>query len=93
MPDLSTLTQAEAQAALTTAGLTLGTVTPQPSTSVPPDQVISQDPACRHQGRQGLAGEHRGVERHAVGVAEPDGLRRRRPQRVRHGLDHRRRTL
>ncbi len=46
VPDLSTLTQAEAQTALTTAGLVLGTVTQQTSTSVPSGEVIDQSPTA-----------------------------------------------
>jgi serine/threonine-protein kinase len=46
VPDLSTLTQADAQAALAAAGLALGTVSPQSSTSVPSGQVISQNPSA-----------------------------------------------
>ncbi len=53
VPDLSTLTQAEAQAALTSAGLVLGTVSPQTSTSVPSGQVISQTPLAGTQVDKG----------------------------------------
>jgi len=53
VPDLSTLTQAEAQAALTTAGLALGTVSPQASTSVPSGEVISQTPTAGTQVDKG----------------------------------------
>jgi eukaryotic-like serine/threonine-protein kinase len=53
VPDLSTLTQAEAQAALTTAGLVLGTVSPQTSSSVPSGQVISQTPLAGTQVDKG----------------------------------------
>ncbi len=44
VPDLTSLTQADAQAALTAAGLRLGAVTSETSSSVPPGQVIRQDP-------------------------------------------------
>ncbi len=46
VPDLSALAQADAEAALTAAGLTLGTVSPQTSTSVPSGEVISQTPSA-----------------------------------------------
>ena len=53
VPDLSGLAEADAQAALTAAGLVLGTVTPQPSTSVPSGQVISQTPTAGTQVDKG----------------------------------------
>ncbi len=46
VPDLSGKTQTVATDAITSAGLKLGTVTPQPSTTVPSGEVISQDPAA-----------------------------------------------
>jgi eukaryotic-like serine/threonine-protein kinase len=45
VPDLTNRTQADATNQLTTAGLKLGTVSTQTSTSVPAGSVISQDPA------------------------------------------------
>jgi serine/threonine-protein kinase len=45
VPDLVNLTQAEAEAALADAGLGVGAVTQEPSTSVPAGSVIRQDPA------------------------------------------------
>ncbi len=45
VPDLTNMTQTEAQAALADAGLVLGVVTPEPSTTVPSGLVIRQDPA------------------------------------------------
>lgn len=44
VPNLSGMTQDQASAALTDAGLTLGTPTTQTSATVPAGQVISQDP-------------------------------------------------
>ena len=44
-PDVVAMTQTNAEAALTTAGLTVGTVTRAYSGTVPLDSVISQDPA------------------------------------------------
>ena len=46
VPDLTNLTQADATNALTSAGLKLGTVTAEPSATVPAGSVISQDPAA-----------------------------------------------
>jgi len=46
VPDLTDLTQADAQQALTDAKLALGSVNQEPSTSVPAGQVIRQDPAA-----------------------------------------------
>ena len=46
MPDLVNLTQADAEAALADAGLDVGTVTQETSTTVPAGSVISQDPAA-----------------------------------------------
>jgi eukaryotic-like serine/threonine-protein kinase len=44
VPDLTGQTQTAAEAALTTAGLTIGTVTPQVSSSQTPETVLSQSP-------------------------------------------------
>jgi eukaryotic-like serine/threonine-protein kinase len=55
VPDLSGLTQAQALAALQGVGLTLGTVTQQPSDVVPLGQVVSQDPAANTKVDQGSA--------------------------------------
>jgi eukaryotic-like serine/threonine-protein kinase len=55
VPDLSNLTQAAAQTALADAGLLLGTVTPEPSTSVPSGQVVRQDPASGAKVTKGSA--------------------------------------
>ncbi|HPO12100.1 MAG TPA: PASTA domain-containing protein [Candidatus Hydrogenedentes bacterium] len=46
VPDLSGMTQVEAEAALALTGLVLGTVTEEYSTTVPEGQIISQDPAA-----------------------------------------------
>jgi serine/threonine-protein kinase len=46
VPELVNLTQADAEAALADAGLSVGTVTTAPSTTVPAGSVISQDPAA-----------------------------------------------
>ena len=46
VPDLSGMTQTDATNAITAAGLKLGTVTQQTSTTVPSGSVISQDPAA-----------------------------------------------
>ena len=46
VPNVVGLTQANAQTALTTAGLTVGTVTTMPSETVPTGQVISQTPVA-----------------------------------------------
>jgi len=46
VPNLATLTEAEAELALADAGLLLGAVTPEPSATVPSGQVIRQDPAA-----------------------------------------------
>ena len=46
VPDLTNLTQAAAQAALADAGLLLGAVTPESSTTVASGQVIRQDPTA-----------------------------------------------
>ena len=46
VPDLSNLTQSEAETAIAGAGLNVGTVTQSTSTTVPAGSVISQDPAA-----------------------------------------------
>jgi serine/threonine-protein kinase len=46
VPDLSGMTQTDATNAITAAGLKLGTVTQQTSTTVPAGSVVSQDPAA-----------------------------------------------
>ena len=46
VPDLSGLTQADAETKLADAGLLLGTVTTETSTTVPAGSVIRQDPAA-----------------------------------------------
>jgi len=46
VPDVERLTQAEAEAAITVAGLTVGTITTEYSDTVPEGRVISQDPAA-----------------------------------------------
>ena len=46
VPGLVNLTQADAEAAIADAGLVVGTVTQQTSTTVPAGSVISQDPAA-----------------------------------------------
>ncbi len=53
VPDLSGLAQADAQAALSAAGLMLGAASQQTSTSVPSGQVISQSPAAGTQVDKG----------------------------------------
>ncbi|MCX5758253.1 MAG: PASTA domain-containing protein, partial [Candidatus Hydrogenedentes bacterium] len=53
VPNLVKQTQSAAQTAITHAGLTLGTVTPQASTTVPAGQVISQTPAAGTQVASG----------------------------------------
>jgi serine/threonine-protein kinase len=45
VPDLTGQTQTAAEAALTTAGLTVGTITPQVAASQTPETVLSQSPA------------------------------------------------
>ncbi|HEY5388528.1 MAG TPA: PASTA domain-containing protein, partial [Thermoleophilia bacterium] len=55
VPDLSGLSQADAQVALAGAGLVLGVVTSQTSTTVSVGLVISQDPAVGTQVDKGSA--------------------------------------
>jgi len=55
VPDLSGMTQAEAQTALTDAKLTLGNVTTEPSTDVASGQVVRQDPGAGTKAAQGTA--------------------------------------
>ena len=46
VPDLTGMTQEEAQAALADVGLDLGSVTPEMSTTIPSGEVIRQDPGA-----------------------------------------------
>lgn len=46
VPDLTGLSEADAEAAIVAAGLTVGTVTTAPSDTVPAGDVISHDPAA-----------------------------------------------
>ena len=46
VPDLTNLTQDAARTALADAGLLLGAVTPEPSTTVPSGQIIRQNPSA-----------------------------------------------
>lgn len=46
VPNVVGMTQADAQSAISAAGLSLGTVTQEPSETVPAGQVISQNPAA-----------------------------------------------
>jgi len=55
VPDLTNRTQDAAQTALVDAGLQLGGVTPEPSTTVPSGQVIRQDPAAGVEVTKGSA--------------------------------------
>ena len=55
VPDLTGMTQADAQTALTDAKLTLGNVGTEPSTDVPSGQVVRQDPAAGTKAAQGTA--------------------------------------
>ena len=55
VPDVTSLTQSGATAALNGVGLILGTVTSQPSASVPAGNVISQDPLPGSQVAAGSA--------------------------------------
>lgn len=55
VPDLSGMTQADAQAALADAGLVLGTVSTESSTSVTAGLVIRQDPAAGTKVADGAA--------------------------------------
>jgi eukaryotic-like serine/threonine-protein kinase len=55
VPDLTNMTQAEAETALSDVGLQLGGVTPESSTTVPSGQVIRQDPAAGVQVTKGSA--------------------------------------
>lgn len=53
VPNVVGQTQAAATTAITSAGLVLGTVTNQPSSTVPSDSVISEDPAAGTQVNSG----------------------------------------
>ena len=55
VPDLTNHTQDAAQTALVDAGLLLGAVTPEPSTTVPSGEVIRQDPAAGVEVAKGSA--------------------------------------
>lgn len=55
VPDLSGMTQAQAQAAITAAGLVVGTISQQFSTTVPAGSVISQEPPAGEQVASGTA--------------------------------------
>jgi len=55
VPDLTNLTQDEARTALADAGLLLGAVTPEPSTTAPSGDVIRQDPAAGVEVAKGSA--------------------------------------
>ncbi|MCX5757590.1 MAG: PASTA domain-containing protein, partial [Candidatus Hydrogenedentes bacterium] len=55
IPDVVGMTQSAAQAAITNAGLTVGTVTQQPSATVPEGEVISQSPVAETQVASGSA--------------------------------------
>jgi serine/threonine-protein kinase len=55
VPDLSGMTQADAQTALTDAKLTLGNVTTEPSADVASGEVVRQDPAAGTKVAQGTA--------------------------------------
>ena len=55
VPELSGMTQADAQTALTDAKLTLGNVTTEPSTDVAGGQVVRQTPAAGTKVAQGTA--------------------------------------
>jgi serine/threonine-protein kinase len=55
VPDLTDLTQAEAEAALADAGLKLGTVAPEQSATVPAGAVIRQDPPAGEEVDKGSA--------------------------------------
>jgi serine/threonine-protein kinase len=54
-PDLTNLTQADAELALADAGLILGAVTTEPSTTVPAGSVIRQDPPAGEKVAKGSA--------------------------------------
>ena len=56
VPNVVGETQAAATAAITSAGLVLGTVTTQSSSTVPSGSVISQSPAAGTQVNAGSAG-------------------------------------
>ena len=55
VPNVVDMTQAAAQAALTSAGLTLGTVTEEYSASIPDGNVVSQTPAAGASAARGTA--------------------------------------
>ena len=87
VPDLTNLTQADAEAALADAGLKLGRRHARTtSTTVPAGLGHQPGPGRRREGRQGLGGELRRLHRLAVADphadAEPERQRRRRAQRA-----------
>ena len=91
VPDLSNLSQADAETAIAGAGLKLGTVTQSTSTTVPAGSVISQDPAA---GKKVDKGSTVSI---VVSTGSPSpspspsphGRRRRRAQRLRHAVHDR----
>ena len=85
VPDVTGMTQADAQAALTAEDLLLGTVTTEPSTSVSAGLVISQDPPADTKVATRHRREHRRVER--LAYADRVALRGadRGAQRLQHG--------
>ena len=80
VPDLANLTQADAETALADAGLKLGTVTHETSTTVAGRVGHQPGPGRGHEGRQGLGGEHRRLDR--LAVAEPHAVADARPRRA-----------
>ena len=84
VPDVTNRTQSDAAATLTAAGLRIGTVTQQPSTTIAAGLVISQNPAAQRPG----AGRKRGRSGRVVRPAA-----RRRPERIgTHAIGRRRRA-
>ena len=66
VPDLTNLTQADAETALADAGLKTGTVSQTTSTTVPGRAGDQPGPDRGHEGRQGLDGELRRLHRLAA---------------------------
>ena len=89
VPDITDLTQADAELKLADAGLIAGTVTTETSTTVPAGSGDQPGSVRRQEGRQGLVRELRGLQRLAVSDGEPHARRRRGAQRVRHGRERR----
>ena len=89
VPDLTNLTQADAEAKLADAGL-IGAATQATSTTVPAGSVISQDPAAGTKVDKGSTVSLRRLRRLAVAEshAHADAERQRclRAQRVRHAV-------